>query len=844
MNDTLQDRLAQVAATPVLLVLSDYDGTLAPLVLDPAQALPFEPCMIPLAALSKLGHTHVALLTGRARAEVARLSGLPTDVRVVGSHGAEDDFLEKRDVSGELLRGLSAQLDKIASHGPGLLVERKPLAVALHYRAAAADVAERAIEAVLAGPALVPGVHVRRGSMVIELCATSADKGAALNRMRFRVGATAVVFLGDDITDEDAFAVLTDSDVGVKVGAGESKGKYRVGDVPSVAQLLSRLLELRVKWLESRNLVPLENLSILSDQRTLAIINPSGRFVWTCLPRVDSSSIFASLLDGDAAGYFDAIPSGQKFPRAQGYVGDSFVLKTEWDGVTVTDYLDSSGGRPYQRAGRTDLVRVLEGTGRVKLRFAPRMDFGRAPTKLRVQPNGLEVEGSQDPIVLHSGGVAWTIRDIGTHQTAEATVELKGEPLVLELRAGTASLRNSITPEPERREQTMRFWSGWAGALSLPALHAPAVKRSALVLKALCQGPTGAIAAAATTSLPEHLGGVRNWDYRYCWPRDAALSAAALVRLGNTGHAMKLLDWLLGVVDKCETPDRLRPIYSVNGSHLPPEAEIGQLTGYGDSRPVRISNAAANQVQLDVFGPIVDLVALLAEKGAPISPEHWRLVRAMVQAVEARWHEPDHGIWEIRADRRHHVHSKVMCWMTVHRALSIQDFVLGRREPAWERLCDQIREDVLAKGFHEAAGAFTAAYGSDHIDSASLWVGLSGLLAPDDPRFVRTVEAVDRTLREGPVVFRYRGESDGLPGVEGGMLICAGWLAESFHLIGREKEAREMLDALVSLLGQTGIACEQYCPRHKIALGNIAQAYSHLAIINAAVALSAPPMAR
>jgi len=839
MNDLASDKLRLIAKTPVLLVASDYDGTLAPVVGDPACAGPHRPCMEALAALAKLDHTQAIIVSGRARSDLARLSGEPAHVRLIGSHGAEDEQVRSEPIAAELLNALGTQLDAVASRGRGLLVERKPYAVALHFRAAGSADAERAVSAVLEGPGKTPGVHVRYGSMVVELCVSAADKGAALTLARFRSGATGVLFVGDDLTDEDAFAALGPSDLGVKVGEGESKAAHRVADVPAVGGLLEQVLELRRAWLVSRRLVRLESLSILSDQRTLAVVDPRGRIVWHCVPRLDSSSVFASLLGGDGAGHFEIAPLGQEIPRGQHYDGDSFLLKTEWDGVTVTDYLDSSGGRPFQRAGRSDLVRVIEGRGFVTIHFAPRLDFGRVATKLRRHTTGLEVEGSADPLMLHSGHIVWTIREDGPHHTAEATIELTNTPQVLELRSGTGNLRESIVPEPERRRQSLQFWAGWAGALTLPPLHAAAVKRSALVLKALCHGPSGAFAAAATTSLPEQLGGVRNWDYRFCWPRDAALSAAALVRLGNTGHALKLLDWVLGVVDACETPDRLRPIYTVTGRDLPPEAEIGQLAGYGDSRPVRISNAAASQVQLDVFGPIVDLVALLAERGAPISPDHWRLVRAMVQAVEARWREPDHGIWEIRADRRHHVHSKVMCWLTVHRALLVQELLLGRRESAWERLCDEMQSDVLAHGFSERAGAFTAAYGSESIDAASLWVGLSGLVPAHDPRFIRTVETVSRVLRDGPVVFRYR-EDDGLPGVEGGMLICAGWLAESLHLIGREGEASALLDALVSLMGPTGIAAEQFCPRHKLALGNIAQAYSHLAIINAAVALSAP----
>lgn len=356
------------------------------------------------------------------------------------------------------------------------------------------------------------------------------------------------------------------------------------------------------------------------------------------------------------------------------------------------------------------------------------------------------------------------------------------------------------------------------------------------MLRALIHGPTGAIAAAGTTSLPEHLGGQRNWDYRYCWPRDAAMAAAALVRLGNTGTAMRLLDWLARVLDRCESPGRLRPIYTVDGRDLGPEAEIGGLPGYGGSTPVRIGNAAAQQVQLDVFGPITDLLALLAEQGAPISPDHWRMTRAMVEAVEARWQEPDHGIWEIRAERRHHVHSRAMCFHTVDRALVVHDAVMGRSNAAWADLRERIRADVIEHGFSRVAGAYTAAYGGADLDAAALCVGLTGLVAVDDPRFRATIDAVDAHLCSGGTVFRYRAD-DGLPGREGGFHLCTGWLIEALARAGRADRARELFGGLLRCVGPTGVLSEQVDPDLDFPLGNTPQAYSHLALINAAIAL-------
>jgi len=312
--------------------------------------------------------------------------------------------------------------------------------------------------------------------------------------------------------------------------------------------------------------------------------------------------------------------------------------------------------------------------------------------------------------VLYAPGVTWQLTDDGPHQTATAEIAPRGEPVGLELRYGTGNTRPAFQPEPRRREMTERFWSLWAAQLTLPPLAQDLVRRSALVLKALCYGPTGAIAAAATTSLPECLSGVRNWDYRYCWVRDGTLAATSLVRLGNTGVAMKFLDWLLGVLDHCQSPERLSPLYTVRGQALGSEAELGHLPGYRGSRPVRIGNAASTQIQLDVFGPVVELVTVLARHGAPISTEHWRLVEAMVTAVQRRWQEPDHGIWETRGPRQHFVHSKLMCWLAADRASLLAELFLGQPRAEWAALRDEIRADILANGYDAEQKTFVCAY--------------------------------------------------------------------------------------------------------------------------------------
>ena len=484
------------------------------------------------------------------------------------------------------------------------------------------------------------------------------------------------------------------------------------------------------------------------------------------------------------------------------------------------------------------LFRQIEGRGEVRITFAPRLDFGRLPTRLVIRDGGLEIDDTIDPIVLRAPGVEWELLDEGSHQTAIGKVTLRGEPLRLELRYGTGSLREQQTlPPQERYRRTKLYWESWADRLVLPKREGPLVRRSALVLKGLCYGPTGGIVAAATTSLPEHLGGIRNWDYRYCWLRDAAMSASALVKLGSFSEAMAFLDWMLAVVDRAAAPERLMPLYTVTGHEVGAEAEIAELAGYAGSRPVRVGNAARGQVQLDVFGPIAELVWQLLLAEAPVSSEHWRLVEAMVGAVEARWHEPDHGIWEIRKPRRHHVHSKVMCWLAVDRGIQISERFLDRKKPAWEQLRQTIAEDILEKAWHENSKAYTAAYGADDLDAASLMIGLMGLVDCTDPRFMATIDAIDKRLRMGPTVFRYLAD-DGLPGREGGFFICASWLVDSFVKAGRRDEAESLFESMIELAGPEGLLPEQYDPLLRRTLGNHPQAYSHIGLIENALTLS------
>ncbi len=835
-------RVRELARTPVLLVACDYDGTLAPIVDNPDEARPIRESVAALRQLASTPDTHVAIISGRALRDLAALSRLPEEIRLVGSHGTEFHFEFSDQLSPEQQEKrnqIIQELNELARQDHGFIIEPKPAGAAFHYRMADPAIAASTVQTLLSGLAKRPGIHLTVGKLVLEFSVLDLSKGDALERIRTDVSASAVIYAGDDATDEDAFAQLRGPDLSLKVGTGITLATARVSGPHAASQVLALLAERRRAWLMGEQALPIERHSMLSDQRTVALVTRDASINWMCHPRADSPAVFASLLGGARAGHFSVSRTDNSPPLSHRYVDSTMIAETRWSDVTVVDYLDCSDDRPLKPAGRTNLIRTLEGTGTVRIEFAPRLDFGRAPTGLERTDVGLEVKGAAETMILVSPGVKWEITNDGPHQTATSEVTLDGTPLSLILRLGVHGRphRMALT-EAERRNITNLHWRSWAETLTLPPIAAEEVERSALVLKALCYQPTGAILAAATTSLPEVLGGVRNWDYRYCWPRDAAMSAASLLALGSTQEASSLLDWLLDRVEHLPSPEQLRPVYPLVGDEALPEAVLPELAGYAGSRPVRIGNAAEHQVQLDVFGPIVDLAWQMCKAELTLTDKHWSLVKAVVGAVAARWHEPDHGIWEERCPPRHHVHSKVMCWMAVDRATMIAKRLEPELIPYWSWLRHLIAADVLEHGWNEQLKTFTTAYGSSDVDAALLWVGLSGLLPPEDSRFVSTIKAVEDQLRDGPTVYRYR-HDDGLPGLEGGFLICASWLIEAYVLIGQLDDARTLFDRYLGLGGPTDLLAEQYDPATERALGNFPQAYSHLGLINNALALSA-----
>lgn len=837
IDPELRTALRQIARTSQLLVACDYDGTLAPIVSDPTQARPLPGAVARLRKLADLPATNVAVVSGRALRDLAAMSRLPIEIQLVGSHGAEFDlsaFASLHPDRKALLDRVHGACQDAIAHVSGTQLEIKPASITVHVRGAEASAGERVIRQLSDTVSQWPDIYTTNGKMIIEFSVVAADKGGALDKLRSDHAATATLFIGDDVTDEMAFARLLTNDIGVKVGRGTSLAAYGVDGLPQVLALLDLLIGQRQAWLAGSHAEPIEDHTLLSDGTDVALLTPSGAVSWMCFPGPDAPAMFAGLLGDPEAGHLTIHPVRDRRLLSQSYLEGTMTVLTRWPGVTVTDYLDASDDRTRATDAPARLVRLISGHTPVEIVFAPRPQFGSVAARLEVTDDGVCVIESSDPIVLVAPGLTWTITRTGPHQTASAVVDPAGGDYVVELRAGTESMTPDPRPEPDRRSLTNAYWRSFSNSLTLPRQRGPLVLRSALTLKALCHTPTGAVIAAATTSLPEWIGGIRNWDYRYCWLRDASMTVHALVLLGSVREAEAFLSWLQQVLTTAISPDRIHPLYSICGSILGPEAVVDTLPGYAGSRPVRIGNAAQGQVQLDVYGPICALVADVARLRG-VTGVDIQIINNCVNAVSHRWREPDHGIWEIRDEPRRHLHSRVMCWQAVDSALAV--LALAKADNAqWRQLRDEIAADILTDGYDTELSTFVSAYGRHDVDAGVLSVITSGLLPGDDPRAISTIRAVEIALRDGPTVYRYR-HDDGLPGTEGGMHLCTSWLIEAYAAAGLVEEARILFDQLVGCAGATGLLPEMHDPGSERGLGNHPQAYSHLGLIRAALTL-------
>ncbi|MBD0292612.1 MAG: glycoside hydrolase family 15 protein [Jiangellaceae bacterium] len=585
----------------------------------------------------------------------------------------------------------------------------------------------------------------------------------------------------------------------------------------------------------------IEDHGLVGDLHTVALVDRDGTVDWLCLPRFDSGACFASLLGDERHGFWRIAPVGARLADRRRYRGDTLILEHEWDtphgSVRLTDFMPPSGGAH-------DLVRIVEGlSGRVQMHSALqlRFDYGRSvPWVARVGDQVVGVCGP-DAVSLRCNVPAYG-RDLTTH--AEATVSA-GERLTFVLNWHPSHLPSPppVDPYPALAE-TLRFWTDWASRCTYRGPYREAVLRSLLTLKALTYEPTGGIVAAPTTSLPEQLGGVRNWDYRYCWLRDAAFTLDALVRSGYVEEAHAWRNWLLRAIGG--NPDDLQIMYGVAGERRLMEFDLPWLPGYERSRPVRVGNAAAQQLQIDVYGEVIDTLSRARGHGLPVDRQSWGVQTLLLNNLERRWDDPDAGIWEIRGQRRHFVHSKVLAWVAADRLIrAVEAERMPSRDVArWQGLRAMIHAEVCAKGYDAQRNTFTQSYGLPPVDAALLQIPIVGFLPPDDPRVVGTVDMVRKELTtESGLVLRYRTETDvdGLPGDEGAFLACSFWLVEALYLTGRREEAYAQFDYLLSLRNDLGLLAEEYDPRINRMVGNFPQAFSHIPLVTAALLLSEVP---
>jgi len=591
----------------------------------------------------------------------------------------------------------------------------------------------------------------------------------------------------------------------------------------------------------------IEDYALIGDMHTAALVSRDGSIDWLCVPRFDSAACLAALLGDSGNGEWRINPmSAEGPPSRRGevtrrYQGNTLILETEWQTVggtvKVIDFM------PPRQDEAPVLVRIVEGvSGAVEMEcvWRLRFDYGKVLPWVRRIDHCIVAIAGPDSVWLRT-----PVKLIGRDMAHQASFTVRAGERVPFVFSWTPS-HLGAPPEVDAfaaLEATRQFWTGWAAKCSYQGEYPDAVTRSLITLKALTYAPTGGIVAAATTSLPEDIGGVRNWDYRYCWLRDATITLEALLRTGYTDEAAQWREWLGRTI--AGDPRDVQIMYGVAGERRLEEWQAEWLPGYENSAPVRIGNAAVSQLQLDVYGEVIDAITLGGEAGLPFDGHTWSLVRALLRFLEKNWDQPDEGIWEVRGPRRHFVYSKVMAWVAFDRAVRVAELGKPGAETRWREIRDHIHAEVCEKGYDASRGTFTQYYGSTELDAAVLLIPEVGFLPPDDPRVVSTVETIQKELTSGGLVLRYsqppagaQASVDGLTGSEGAFLACSFWLVNALHLTGKCDEATELFERLLALRNDVGLLSEEYDPRYSRQVGNFPQAFSHMPLIQAALNLA------
>jgi GH15 family glucan-1,4-alpha-glucosidase len=580
----------------------------------------------------------------------------------------------------------------------------------------------------------------------------------------------------------------------------------------------------------------IEDYALLGDCETGALVGRNGSIDWLCFPRFDSHACFAALLGTPEHGRWLLAPAAPVTSVRRWYRGETAVLETEFttaDGiVSVIDFMPIRSGLP-------DLARLVIGRrGRVAMRMelVIRFDYGSVVPWVRRIPNGISAIAGPDGLLLRTavplrGEDLRTVADFEVTEGEEVGFDLTWFPSHQEVRQ-QLNVREAL-------ESTEAWWCDWARGCTVTGPWRGPIVRSLITLKALTYRPTGAIVAAATTSLPEQFGGLRNWDYRYCWLRDATFTLLALMSAGYTLEAAAWRDWLVRAV--AGSPNQIHIMYGIGGERRLTELELPWLPGFEGSTPVRIGNAAHAQFQLDVYGEMLDAMHQAGKLGVPQDQNAWRVDKALVTYLESAWKEPDEGIWEVRGPRRHFTHSKVMAWVAMDRAIkAVEQFGLSGPVDRWRAIREAIHQEVCQRGYDANVGAFVQYYGSSRLDASLLMLPLVGFLPVSDPRVRSTIEAIERELSVGGFVSRYRTdpEVDGLPPGEASFLMCSFWLVDCLELLGRHDDATRLFERLLSVRNDVGLLAEGYDTAARRLAGNFPQAFSHVGLINSALNLS------
>ena len=583
----------------------------------------------------------------------------------------------------------------------------------------------------------------------------------------------------------------------------------------------------------------IEDYALIGDCEAAALVGRDGSVDWLCWPDFSSDACFAALLGTRDNGYWRIAPASGRVRITRRYRPHTLILETTFEtrdgAVRLIDFMPARGTH-------SKLCRIVEGLrGRVPMRMelALRFDFGRTVPWVTHLRGGIRAVAGPNLALLHA---SVPVRGEDLTTVADFTVA-RGERARFSLTYGRSFEPNPRTIDPERTLQvTERFWLHWSGRLKHRGPYREAIERSLITLKALTFRPTGGVVAAGTTSLPECIGGVRNWDYRFCWLRDTTFTLLALANGGYFEEALAWQDWLLRAL--AGSPDQVQIMYGIKGERQLVEWEVDWLPGYENSKPVRVGNAAALQLQLDIYGEMLDCFFHAQQSVDRHAEDDFRVLVLLLKHLEEIWRLPDKGIWEMRGEPQHFTYSKMMAWVAFDRAVLLAE-QLGYRAPLdrWRDLRDTIHAEICAKAFNQRKQTFVQAYGSHELDASLLLMPLVGFLPPTDPRVIATVEAIEHELMPDGLVMRYNTAKvdDGLPPGEGVFLACSFWLVSSLKAIGREKDARRLFERLLKLRNDLGLLAEQYDPKRKRQVGNFPQAFSHIALVNAAFDLDDGP---